>query len=180
VILPPLVFPVLSLSRGPRWPRPVQSRVAGVIALNQGTLTEGEGSVPWIGSFLYFVEPPKVAKASTSSVRRLSLSLTFLTANFANVHAGNTKGGQYHCTIGLLFDWLGISCTTTDYFCFHLQNRLIPTGQTGGQQYSDTSPFSIPWYTSLCNRLDPTRPDSTQLLFLSSRGPPTHLWPKFE
>jgi hypothetical protein len=25
-----------------------------------------------------------------------------------------------------------------------LQNRLIQTGQTGGQQYSDTSPFSIP------------------------------------
>jgi hypothetical protein len=32
---------------------------------------------------------------------------------------------------------------TTDNF-FHLQNRLIQTGQTGGQQYSDTSPFSIP------------------------------------
>jgi hypothetical protein len=26
-----------------------------------------------------------------------------------------------------------------------LQNRLIKTSQTGGQQYSDTSPFSIPW-----------------------------------
>jgi hypothetical protein len=26
-----------------------------------------------------------------------------------------------------------------------LQNRLIQTSQTGGQQYSDTSPFSIPW-----------------------------------
>jgi hypothetical protein len=23
--------------------------------------------------------------------------------------------------------------------------KLIQTGQTGGQQYSDTSPFSIPW-----------------------------------
>jgi hypothetical protein len=33
---------------------------------------------------------------------------------------------------------------TTDNFCFYLQNRLIPTGQTGGQPYSDTSPFSIP------------------------------------
>jgi hypothetical protein len=27
-----------------------------------------------------------------------------------------------------------------------LQNRLIQTSQTGGQQYSDTSPFSIPWH----------------------------------
>jgi len=30
---------------------------------------------------------------------------------------------------------------TTDNF--YLQNRLILTSQTGGQQYSDTSPFSI-------------------------------------
>jgi hypothetical protein len=35
---------------------------------------------------------------------------------------------------------------TTDNFCFYLQNRLIQTSQTGGQCYSDTSPFSIPWY----------------------------------
>jgi hypothetical protein len=33
---------------------------------------------------------------------------------------------------------------TTDIFCFYLENRLIQTIQTGGQQYSDTSPFSIP------------------------------------
>jgi hypothetical protein len=35
---------------------------------------------------------------------------------------------------------------TTDNFCFYFQNRLIQTSQTGGQQYSDTSPFSIPWF----------------------------------
>jgi hypothetical protein len=29
---------------------------------------------------------------------------------------------------------------------FHLQNRLIQTSQTGGQWYSDTSPFNIPCY----------------------------------
>jgi hypothetical protein len=35
---------------------------------------------------------------------------------------------------------------TTEIFCFYLQNRLIlQTSQTGGQWYSDTSPFSIPW-----------------------------------
>ncbi len=33
---------------------------------------------------------------------------------------------------------------TTDNLCFYLQNRLIQTSQTGGQWYSDTSPFSIP------------------------------------
>jgi hypothetical protein len=32
----------------------------------------------------------------------------------------------------------------TDIFCFYLQNRLIQNSHTGGQWYSDTSPFSIP------------------------------------
>ncbi len=58
---------------------------------------------------------------------------------------GNTKGGgKYHCTVDLLFDWFGISCMITDNFCFYLQNRQIQTSQTGGQWYSDNSPFSIP------------------------------------
>jgi hypothetical protein len=52
--------------------------------------------------------------------------------------------GKYHCTVDLLFDWFGISCMSTDNFCFYLQNKLIPTGQTRGQRYSDTSPFCIP------------------------------------
>ena len=34
---------------------------------------------------------------------------------------------------------------TIDNVCFYLQNRLIQTSQTGGQRFSDTSPFSIPW-----------------------------------
>jgi hypothetical protein len=38
---------------------------------------------------------------------------------------------------------------TTDNFCFYLQNRLIQTSQTGGQRYSDTSPFSIPCLNNL-------------------------------
>ncbi len=33
---------------------------------------------------------------------------------------------------------------TTDNFRFYLLDRLIQTSQTEGQQYSDTSPFSIP------------------------------------
>ena len=47
--------------------------------------------------------------------------------------------------VDLLFDWFGISCMINDNFCFYLQNRLIQTGQTTGQWYSDTSPFNIPW-----------------------------------
>jgi hypothetical protein len=53
---------------------------------------------------------------------------------------------KYHCTIDLLFDWFGISCMAIDNFCFYLQNRVIQTSKTGGQWYSDTPPFSIPWY----------------------------------
>ncbi len=34
---------------------------------------------------------------------------------------------------------------TTDNFRFYLQNRLIQTGQIGGQLYNDTSPVSVPW-----------------------------------
>jgi hypothetical protein len=52
---------------------------------------------------------------------------------------------MHHCTGDLLFGWFGISCMTTDIFWFYLQSRLIQPSQTGGQQYSDTSPFSIPW-----------------------------------
>jgi hypothetical protein len=70
-------------------------------------------------------------------------------------HPGNTKGGKYHCTVDLLFDWFWISCLTTDNFCFYLQNRLIQTSQTGGQWYSNTSPFSIPCLTPwpICDKL---------------------------
>jgi len=59
------------------------------------------------------------------------------------LNPGNTKEGKYHCTVDLLFDWFGISCMTTDNFCFYLQNRLIHTGQTGGQWYNDTFPFPL-------------------------------------
>jgi hypothetical protein len=38
---------------------------------------------------------------------------------------------------------------TTENFCFYLQKRLIQTSQTEGQQYSDTSPISIPW-SNIC------------------------------
>ncbi len=57
--------------------------------------------------------------------------------------------GKYPCTIDLLFDRFVIICMTTDNFCFYFQNRLIQTSQTGGQQYSDTSPFSITCLTLL-------------------------------
>ncbi len=58
----------------------------------------------------------------------------------------NTKWGSITVPLTSLIDWFGIGCMTTDNFCFYLQNKLIQTSQTGGQWYSDTSPFSIPCY----------------------------------
>jgi hypothetical protein len=55
---------------------------------------------------------------------------------------GNNQGilkGEVSLYIDLLFDWFGISCITTDYFCFYLQNS-----QMGGLWYSDTPPLIFP------------------------------------
>jgi hypothetical protein len=51
---------------------------------------------------------------------------------------GNTTGGKYHCTVDLLIDLFGLVCFTNKN-----ENCQFQTSQTGGQQYSDTSPFSI-------------------------------------
>ncbi len=47
--------------------------------------------------------------------------------------------------------------------CHFLQNRLIQTSKTGVRQYSDTSPFSIPWTSRLKDGLNrQIRPDIFQ------------------
>ena len=53
---------------------------------------------------------------------------------------GILKGGSI--TVLLTSCLTGLeSSMTTDNLCFYLQDRLIQSGQTGGQQYSDTSPL---------------------------------------
>jgi hypothetical protein len=64
---------------------------------------------------------------------------------------------------------------TTDNFCFYLQNRLIQTSQTGGQQYSDTSPFSIPCCVST-EELVPGAPLTNDVGFLREFAPERHLF----
>ncbi len=59
----------------------------------------------------------------------------------------NTKRGKYHCTVDLQFDWFGLVCFANKNINCQLSYSWFQTSQTGGQQYSDTSPFSIP-----CNR----------------------------
>ncbi len=51
--------------------------------------------------------------------------------------------GKYHCTIDLLFDWFGLVCFTNENINCQLSYSWFQTSQTGGQWYSDTSPFSI-------------------------------------
>jgi hypothetical protein len=61
------------------------------------------------------------------------------------VPSGNTKGEKYHCTTDLLFDWFGLVCLANKNKNCQLSYNRFQTSQTGGQSYSDTSPFSIPW-----------------------------------
>jgi hypothetical protein len=71
--------------------------------------------------------------------------LTDLTANtYKQMLQGIIKGEVS------LYHWPPVWLVWTQLYenwkvWFYLQNRLIHTSQTGGQQYSDTSPFSIPW-----------------------------------
>jgi hypothetical protein len=60
------------------------------------------------------------------------------------MESGNTKKGKYHCTIELLFDWFGLVCFANKNKNCQLSYSLFQTSQTGGQWYSDTSPFRIP------------------------------------
>ena len=53
--------------------------------------------------------------------------------------------GKYHCTVDLLFDWFGLVCFANKNKNYLLSYSWSQTSQTGGLQYSDTSPFSIPW-----------------------------------
>jgi len=62
-----------------------------------------------------------------------------------DVKPGNTKGEKYHCTIDLLFDWFGLVCFVNENKYCQLSYSWFQTSQTGGQRYSVTFPFSIPW-----------------------------------
>jgi hypothetical protein len=59
---------------------------------------------------------------------------------------GNTKGGSIIVQLTSCLTGLESAVWLQTNFCFYLQNRLIQTSHTGGQQYSDTSPFRIPWF----------------------------------
>ncbi len=66
------------------------------------------------------------------------------------LHQGVLKG-KYHCTVDLLFDWFGLVCFANKNKNCQLSYNWFQTSQTGGQRYSDASPFSIPcqWSTKI-------------------------------
>ncbi len=62
-----------------------------------------------------------------------------------NEKAGNTKGGRITVSLTSCLTGLESAVWQLTIFVFFMQNRLVQTSQTGGQWYSDTFPFSIPW-----------------------------------
>jgi hypothetical protein len=54
--------------------------------------------------------------------------------------------GKYHCTVDLLFDWFGLVCFENKKQKLSVVIQLLPNQSRGGQQYSDTSFFSYPWF----------------------------------
>jgi hypothetical protein len=53
--------------------------------------------------------------------------------------------GTSHSTLDLLFDWFGLVCFESKNKNSQQSYSRFQASQTGGQWYSYTSPFSIPW-----------------------------------
>ncbi len=58
------------------------------------------------------------------------------------------KRGKYHCTIDLLFDWFRLVCFANKNKNCQSSYSWFQTSQTGGQWYSDISPFSVPCHNA--------------------------------
>ncbi len=72
-----------------------------------------------------------------------------MTIIMSNAWNREYKRGNYHCTIDLLFDWFEFSVLqikTKIVSCHTADSKPV----TGGQLYSDFSPFSIPCLDYQC------------------------------
>jgi hypothetical protein len=58
---------------------------------------------------------------------------------------------MYHCTIDLLFDWFGLVRLANENKNCQLSYCYFQISQTGGQWYSDTSPFVFRGQTNSTN-----------------------------
>ncbi len=94
------------------------------------------------------------------------------------------RGKKYHCTVDLLFDWLRLVCFANKNKKCQLSYSESQTSQTGGLWYSDTSPFSIPWFDHR-GIFDIQHNDNFQnniifyLLFLCSAWPDSSIFCQF-
>jgi hypothetical protein len=59
-------------------------------------------------------------------------------------HSGQGIVKGYHCTVDLLFDWFGLVCFANKNKICQLSYSRFQTSQARSQQYSFTSPFSVP------------------------------------
>jgi hypothetical protein len=66
-----------------------------------------------------------------------------------NLIPGNAKGGSITVPVTSCLTGLESAVWQLTIFVFICKNRVIQTNQTGGQWYSDPSPFSIPCLYSL-------------------------------
>jgi len=79
--------------------------------------------------------------------------------------------GKYHWTIDLLFDWFGLVCFANKNKYCQLSYSGFQTSQSGGLQYSDTSPFSIPCSTPWISYYNSPTLATKQQLNLSQMRP---------
>ncbi len=79
-----------------------------------------------------------------NKLERLANASKLTTPFWERLDRGILKG-KYHCTIDLLFDWFGLVCFENRKKNCLLSSSWFQNNQTGGQWYSNTSPFSIPW-----------------------------------
>jgi len=89
----------------------------------------------------------KVAFA-TFFAKNLSFSISFFVWRekiLSQPNQGILIRGKYHCTVDLLLDRFGLVCFANRNKNCHQSYSWFQTSQTGGQQYCDTSPFSILW-----------------------------------
>ncbi len=82
-----------------------------------------------------------------------------------NQSAGNIKGGSVPLTSCI--DWFGLVCFAIKNKNCQLSYSWFQTSQTGGQWYSDTSPFSIPWRVLPYTRLKRLFSDEHSSLFVT-------------
>ncbi len=53
--------------------------------------------------------------------------------------------GEVSLSVDVLLYWFGLVCSANKIKNCQLSYSRFQTSQTGGQRYSDTSPFSTPW-----------------------------------